>query len=127
MGGLLWPLHAWAFGALALGVPQSIRDDGIAMGISWNMPTAQSAEREARRQCVEFHTAPEKTRALCKVIRTFDRKCVAIASDPGPGGEEWGWAVADSPSEAEKLALRSCKTSHLQFCIVAASGCDGAK
>jgi hypothetical protein len=125
MGCLSWVLDAWAFGALAVGVPQSIREDGIAMGVSWNMPTAQSAEREARKQCAEFQAAPVKTRALCKVIRTFERKCAAIASDPAPGGEEWGWAVGDSASQAEQLALRSCKTNHLQFCIIAASGCDG--
>jgi hypothetical protein len=121
----LCPSSGWAFGALALGVPESVRDQGIAMGVSWNLPTAQSAESEARRQCADFHTAPAKTRALCKVVRTFERQCVAIASDPAPGGEDWGWAVANSASDAEARALRSCKTSHLHFCIIAASGCDG--
>jgi Domain of unknown function (DUF4189) len=124
---LLSPLNAWPFGALALAVPESVHDEGIAMGMSWNMSSPQAAQREAQRQCVGFSSAPEKTRALCKVVRTFERECVAIASDPAPGGEEWGWAVAQTAQEAEQKALRSCRTGPLRFCIIAGSGCDDAE
>jgi Domain of unknown function (DUF4189) len=124
---ILAPHAVWAFGAVALGVPPSVSEDGIAMGASWNLPTPEAAAAEARRRCAQFSDAPAKTRALCEVVRTFERQCVAIAADPAPGGEEWGWAVADTTEAAEERALRSCKTSHLRFCLIAASGCDGMR
>jgi hypothetical protein len=124
---MLGPQAVWGFGAVAVGVPASVRDDGIAMGIAWNLPTAEAAAAAAHRECTQFTLAPMKTRALCKVVRTFERQCASIASDPAPGGEEWGWAVADTAHAAEERALRSCKTSLLKFCVIAVTGCDGAQ
>jgi hypothetical protein len=125
LAGILCPQAVWGFGAVAIGVPASVRDDGIAMGIAWNLPTAEAAAAAAHRECTQFSLAPPKTRALCKVVRTFEGQCATIASDPAPGGEEWGWAVASTAQAAEERALRSCKTSHLKFCVIAVTGCDG--
>jgi hypothetical protein len=43
---LLQSQAAWAHGALALGVPESVVKEGIAFGFAWNAPDADVAHIE---------------------------------------------------------------------------------
>jgi hypothetical protein len=120
----LSPRLAWGHGALAIGLPDSVADHGIAMGVSWNMPNVEAARKRALEECSGFQLAPVKTRALCKVVRTFSRQCVSFATDPKEGSPAWGWAVTKTLREAEMNALRSCKGTMMDFCIVTVAQCD---
>ena len=120
----LSPRLVWGHGALAIGLPDDVAQDGLAIGVSWDMPTPDAARSQALQQCLDFKIAPEKTRALCRVIRTYRRQCVSIATDPEPGMAGWGWAIADTIGDADARALRLCRTTLLQFCLIAVAGCD---
>lgn len=124
--GMVFPDSARGYGALAIGLPEDVAEDGIAIGVSWNMPTPDTARSQALEQCLDFKTAPAKTRALCQVVRTYSRQCISVATDPEPGTEGWGWAVADSTSAAEMRSLRWCRSTMLQFCVITVAGCDAS-
>lgn len=111
-----------AHGALAIGVPESVALDGLAMGFSWNKPTPDLASVDALRSCLDLKTAPAKARALCRVVSNFSRQCISIASDPGGAG--WGWAVALTIRDAQAKALGSCVPTASRSCVIAATHCD---
>lgn len=121
---LLWPRLGRSHGALAIGLPDSVAGHGIAMGASWNMPTVDAARRRALEECSGFQLAPAKTRALCRVVRTFSRQCISFATDPEEGASGWGWAVAQDLTDAEMNALRACRSTMLEFCVVTVAHCD---
>ena len=110
---------AWGFGAVAVGQSQ-LPQDGVAMGASWNGVTEDAARVAALQQCLESRT-PLKARALCKVVHTFSRQCVAIVADGQAGGWGWGWAVAPDLREAEGSARRLCAANS---CLTTVAACD---
>jgi hypothetical protein len=115
---------AMAHGALAIGAPENVAQDGLAMGVAWDMPDASTARAQALSHCRNFERAPAKTRNLCKVVNTFSRACVSVALDPQTENGAWGWGVASTLPEAEKIALRECRYTLMQFCFLVIRDCD---
>jgi hypothetical protein len=117
-----------AFGALAVGEPADVSKQGLATGNGYNYPTKEGAEARALKECLTFTGAPPTTRALCKVIITFEKQCFAIAMDPKSGTPGWGWAVRNEKAEAEDSAMDRCRktagSTRVKFCKVADSKCD---
>jgi hypothetical protein len=120
---LLDSQFALSHGALAIGVPDSVIRDGIALGYSWNAPNRSVAEADALNSCRTFDTASSDTRALCRVVTTYRHACLSIALDE-QGGGGWGWAVRTSVFEAEGQALRACRSTLQKICVVAITQCD---
>lgn len=119
---MLWPSLAPAHGAVAVGIPDSVANDGFSIGMATDAPTADMARVESLRACLDSKTAPAKARGLCRVVTTFSRQCVSIAHDPGGAG--WGWAVERTIAEAQTMALRSCKSTVSKSCVIAHTHCD---
>jgi hypothetical protein len=107
---------------LAIGIPDSVRNEGLSMGFTWDKPSTDIARVEALRSCLDLKNASMRARGLCRVVTTFSRQCISIATDPG--GDGWGWAVEPNIAEAEKKALRSCVSTVTKACTIAASHCD---
>ncbi|MBX3518497.1 MAG: DUF4189 domain-containing protein [Xanthobacteraceae bacterium] len=123
----LLPLSANATGALAIGEPQNLAD-GFASGWSTGQANEDIANAKAYEQCRDKADAPDHIRALCKVVRTFNNQCVAIALDTEPGATGTGYAVAPSKAEAERQALDDCRSTagnRSQYCRIINGGCDG--
>ena len=124
-----WPRAGAADGALAIGLPRDVANEGIAIGWVINSDSEATAHERALRGCLDFKDAPATTRVLCKVIKTFRGQCVAIALDPEEGTPGVGWAVAASVQAAETDALAACVSTagaeRKQHCKVTVSVCDG--
>lgn len=125
------PSPAAAFGAVALGEPASIAKQGVAIGLSRNYSSKEGAEARALKECLSFVDAPPDTRALCKIIRTFEKQCYAVAIDPQAGTPGFGWSIMPTKAEAESSAMNRCRetagASRVKFCKVATSDCDSAE
>ncbi|HEY1632151.1 MAG TPA: DUF4189 domain-containing protein [Rhizomicrobium sp.] len=125
---LLQSQTASPHGAIAVGQPSSVADGGVAVGYTWNYDNAGQAEADALKQCLSYMDAPDSTRALCKVVSSFSRKCVAISLDPNTGTEGFGWAVDATMSAASDRALAICRDSdgatNAAACNVPAQKCD---
>lgn len=124
---VLHPVSSRAEGALAVAQPPNVVKTGFAYGTAWNYATAEEARNEAMRRC--RLTDSETRRALCKVIRTFNKECVAVAMDPKDGTPGVGWAIEASAEKAEASAVAECRAtagpSRRQFCKVSDKvGCD---
>jgi hypothetical protein len=124
MVAALLPSIAHGYGAVAIGIPESVARDGFSIGFVWDKPRADIARVEALRACVDLKTVPLEARGYCKVVTTFSRQCISIANDPGGSG--WGWAVEASASAAQAQALKSCVSTVKKSCVIAASECDKA-
>jgi hypothetical protein len=126
---LAWPQTGAAEGALAIGLPGDVANEGVAIGWVINSDSEGTAHERALRGCLDFKDAPANTRALCRVIKTFRGECVAIALDPESGTPGVGWAVAISMQAAETDALAACArtagAARQQFCRVTVLRCDG--
>lgn len=125
----LAPAPVKAEGAIAVGMPADVSKDGVAFGWVVNSRSRQDAERTALKQCHDFRDAPESTRALCAVMRTFKNECFAIALDPEPGTPGVGWAILPTKQAADSKAMADCRatagTSRESFCKVTSARCDG--
>jgi hypothetical protein len=125
----IWSHAAAADGALAVGLPGDVAKEGVAFGWVINSDSEDNAHERALRVCHSFMDAPASTRALCKVIKTFRRECVAIALDPEVGTPGVGWAVAVSIEAAESDAMAACVATagatRQQYCKVTVLRCDG--
>jgi hypothetical protein len=121
--------RAGAEGALAVGLPGDAAKQGLAVGWAVNHARPEAAQAEALRLCREAREAPQATRDLCRVVESFDDRCVALAVDPDAGTPGLGWAVADTREAAEAEAMDDCRqTSHetrRAACRIALAGCDG--
>jgi len=122
---------AFAHGSIAIGEPDDIAKDGVAVGFTWNYPSAGEAEAAALKQCLAYMDAPDSTRALCKIADTFSSQCFAISLDPNAGTEGFGWAVAATQQEASDSAMQKCRDSdgadHADACVVSTEKCDITK
>lgn len=120
---------AGAFGAIAVAEPADVARDGYSSGISYGFKAEKEAEDRALRECQESQEAPSSTRRLCKLIRTFNNQCVAVALDPKAGTPGAGWAIADTLANARKDAIQNCEQTagrdRQGECRVTAEGCDG--
>ena len=125
---ILYSPAALTHGAIAVGQPASVAKDGVAIGYTWNYDTPGQAEADALKQCLSFMDAPDSTRALCKVARTFSHQCVAISLDPAAGTEGFGWSVSPTQQVASDAALQQCRDSdgpeHAAACQMSAQECD---
>jgi len=121
-------MPAIAAGALAIGEPERIEKRGVAVGTAYNFKDRSSAEAAALRKCLDFKDAPPDTRALCKVIESFDKECYAIALDLKAGTPGFGWAIKADKAAAEDLAMANCRKTagkaRVDFCKLTLSDCD---
>lgn len=99
-------MNAHAAGALAVGMVNGDRSQGTAVGWSINYPNEGEAKYAATVFCLE-QTAPAEARVGCRVVTTFNNRCVAVAWDPG-GKPGWGWSVNADKSRAQRDALTEC-------------------
>lgn len=116
------PSSGCAHGALAIGIPESIRVDGFAIGFAWDKSTPDFARVDALRACLDLQTASPHARGLCRIVTTFSRQCISIANDPDGAG--WGWAVEATRAAAQAKALGSCVSTVRKSCSIAATECD---
>jgi len=126
----LLPGPAVAEGALAIGLPNDVTKDGIALGWNTNSPTAAEARQRALAGCRDVKNSTDAARSLCTIVDTFHNQCVAGAEDPDPGTPGVGWAVATDKKTAEQQALAMCQAksppARRAACKVMTSGCDGS-
>ena len=119
---------ATAAGALAIGEPTRIEKRGVAVGGAYNFKSKEMAEAEALKSCLGFKDAPPDTRALCKVVKSFENECYAIALDPKNGTPGFGWAIKAKQAQADDAAMDNCQStagrSRAKFCKVMLSNCD---
>ena len=120
---------ALSFGAVAIAEPADVARDGYSSGISYNFKTEAEAEDRAHQACSTTQDAPPSTRQLCKVIRTFQNQCVAVALDPQAGTPGAGWAIGETSALARRDALQRCEDTagrdRQGECRITAEGCDG--
>lgn len=120
---------AYSFGAVAVAEPSDVSKDGYSSGISYNFRTTVEAEERAQRECATTADAPAETRKLCKVVRTFENQCVAVALDPQAGTPGAGWALGETLVVARRNALERCEetagSDRRGECRITAEGCDG--
>lgn len=118
-----------AAGAVAIAEPADVKEDGYAAGIAYRHKTQSEAEERAMRECQSVEDAPPATRKLCRIVRTFEDQCAAVALDPQAGTPGAGWAVGTSLADARTEALRRCEATagaaRQGECRVTAEGCDG--
>ncbi len=133
---VLLPRLAFGEGALAIALPPDVAKQGYTYWYAINSATTAEAQSIALTKCraralSDAKDSNAKLRAsLCKVIATFQNKCVADAMDPAPGTPGVGWAVADDLRSAESQALAKCEATagpgRRAACAVDHSGCDGS-
>jgi len=123
---LLWPRHARAEGAIALGITGDIAADGYSIGINVNSDTEQEARDAALNWC-RSHGAKD-TEDKCQILTTFHHQCAAEAQDPKPGTPGAGWAIAADKDTAEKMAMTTCFATagkdRVGACKIVSSVCD---
>ncbi|HLH87195.1 MAG TPA: DUF4189 domain-containing protein [Xanthobacteraceae bacterium] len=123
------PTAAQATGAVAIGLPADVAQDGISMFIFVNASSASEARTKAVEGCKTVGS--QTARNLCKVMATFNNQCAAEALDPKDGTPGFGWAIADTEAEAKSMALANCRDTagpdRQDACEVPAKGiwCDG--
>ncbi len=126
---------AWAYGALAVGVPSNVAVDGFAYGTNVDSPSEDVARDTALSNCKG--TNPNSTvnsqpsgpaQKLCTLVTTFHLQCVAVAEDPAAGTPGVGWAVAPTLESATEQAMNNCKATageaRAQFCARDSYSCD---
>ena len=98
-----------AAGAVAIGMPSDVASEGVSMGMSSKYDTMDEARASAITECKKHGSAA--TKALCKVVATFQNQCVSMAIDPEPGTPGFGWAIADNVPAATDQAVANCRDS----------------
>jgi hypothetical protein len=125
---LLRSQPADAEGALAVGLPQDVATQGFAFGAGWNWKSSDQAQAQALANCRNSPNTPDATRALCRVVRKFDRQCFAFAMDRDLGTPGVGWSVSVDRESAERAAMMACEDtageSRRQYCQIGLSQCD---
>lgn len=118
---------AFAEGAVAIGQPANVANDGIAIGYSYNHTDKPGAEQRAMAECRRQEEAG--TKGLCKLVLNFRNQCVAVAVDPLAGTPGFGWSVADTAQAAAERALAMCRDTspadRRQACKLDGDACDG--
>ena len=124
--------HGMAAGAVASGVPADISKDGVAIYTFVNAASAELAKQKALEGCKTLPSASSTSKALCKVVATFENQCVAESIDPESGTPGFGWAMARNSRQAREQALSNCRDTagptRQDKCVVEARAlwCDGS-
>jgi hypothetical protein len=121
-----------AAGAVALGQPSDIAKDGLAIYTNVNSPTPARAKELAMAGCKSLPHSFDTSKALCKIVATFENQCVAQALDPKNGTPGFGWAMARNSKLAKEQALSNCRDTagptRQDACVVDSHSlwCDGS-
>ena len=128
VGGIGWASPSLAVGALAVGVPDSVSQQGFASGYATNSSSSSAARERALYEC-RHAPSTDIAHSRCIVVRTFTDKCVAISMDPVAGTPGAGWAINRTVSDAQRDALANCEATagpgRHGHCEISASHCDG--
>lgn len=129
---LLQPHRAAAEGAIAVGQPKDVAEEGYAYAYSTGKADMQAARAEALETCRKpGNGKSDQGRNLCKVVGTFTNECVAVAMDPGTGTPGVGWAIGGTLKLAEANAIARCKATagagRGEYCKIDNSRCDGER
>ncbi|HEY2134795.1 MAG TPA: DUF4189 domain-containing protein [Xanthobacteraceae bacterium] len=124
-----WPNPGLADGALAVGLPADVAQEGFAFGIALNKSSAEAASAQALADCrTETPGVDKRAQALCAVVGSFRDKCFAVAMDPQDATPGVGWAIATDKQAASSEALAKCVAtageSRRDACTVTHSDCD---
>lgn len=84
-------------------------------GTSYNYDDEDEARQRAMREC-------RKNARDCKVFRTFENTCVAVAGD---GSGNFGWSWGYTPSERRRRAIAQCREQGGKGCKVESQFCTG--
>jgi hypothetical protein len=129
IAGCAFTSNAFAFGAVAIAEPNDVAQEGYSSGISYNFKTSVEAEDRAHAECANSQAASPATRKLCKLVRTFENQCAAVALDPEAGTPGAGWAIGETLALARRDALQRCEDTAGRTrqgeCRISAEGCDG--
>lgn len=121
-----------AAGAVAVGEPADISKDGVAIFTYVRAGTSSIAKEKALAGCKALPNASSTSKALCKIVATFEDQCVAQALDPQDGTPGFGWAMARNSKQAKEQALSNCRDTagptRKDACVVSerALWCDGS-
>lgn len=121
-----------AAGAVAVGEPADISKDGVAIFTHVNAENSNSAKQKALAGCKGLPNASDTSKALCKIVATFEDQCVAQALDPQSGTPGFGWAMARNSRLAREQALSNCRDTagptRKDACVVGKMDlwCDGS-
>ena len=86
-----------------------------AWGTSYNYDDEEEARDRAMTEC-------RKNARDCKVFRTFENTCVAVAGD---GSGNFGWAWGYTTSERRRRAISQCRDQGGRNCKVETTFCTG--
>ena len=106
---------ASAAGAFAFG--QKPSPTGWSSGSAYNHKTPEDAQSAALSRC----RSREEAGSYCKIIATINGRCFAIAVQEQSNG--YGWNMAESRPEAERLAMNRC-SAYGKSCTIRESFCD---
>jgi hypothetical protein len=121
-----------ATGAVAVGEPADIAKDGVAIFTFVGAKSAEIAKQKALEGCKNVPGASATSRALCKVLATFENQCVAQSLDPESGTPGFGWAMARNARLAKEQALSNCRDTagptRQDKCVIGPKDlwCDGS-
>jgi len=124
--------HCMAAGAVAVGEPADISQDGVAIFTYVRAKNAGEAKEKAMAGCKSLPNASTTSKALCKIVATFENQCVAQALDPQSGTPGFGWALARNSAQAREQALSNCRDTagptRQDACVVGPQDlwCDGS-
>ena len=96
------------YGAIAYGTQSG------AVGWSYDFTDAPSAEKEALKNCAAHGDD-------CQVVVDFWNSCAAVAAD----GKTVAYGLGDNQSQAESVAIASCRDDGGSDCTVQAWSCAG--
>jgi hypothetical protein len=121
-----------AAGAVAVGEPADISKDGVAIYTFVNADNAEAAKKKALDGCKGLENASATSKALCKIVATFENQCVAQSLDPKSGTPGFGWAMARNSGAAKEQALSNCRDTagptRQDACVIGPRDlwCDGS-
>ena len=87
-----------------------------AWGTSYNYDEEEDARDRAMREC-------RKHASDCRVFKTFQNVCVALAGD-GSGNFGWAWGY-ETASERRRRAVQQCRDQGGKGCEVVTTFCTG--
>ncbi len=130
-GAILWPGHAGAEGALAVGVPSDVAKQGFVYGYVNNKASPDDARTKALDACrAPGPNKADPARPLCTLVGNYHDQCVAVAMDPKAGTPGVGWAISPDSETAKNQAIANCRAtagaSRRDFCTVDKFACDGS-